>query len=387
MTPAEKTRRSYDRLPYPGIEPSIAEGKGGSLPSQRWIQAVGLPGQGKPARVLVAGCGTGAEAFVLRRRLPKAEIVAVDFSPRSIEVARRIQRAAKIARPVVFDVADLTDPDLAAKVGKDFDLVTCHGVLSYIPDPAQALKSLATCLRPQGALYLGVNGGSHPATRLRPWLDTLGLDVDAMQDERRLRELLGVWDALYDDDLRGLSSMSPSYLASDVCGPHFNNWELARWRSEAARSGWEIAGTWLLPLAIRLTMDGARHRPLFPRGIGELASVLDQARPAGFHRILLRKASAIGDGIRWTGLYTPRFREAAGTASVPVVLDSAVFNLGQDWMLTRRQANALRELVAAGAAPKGWAGRWGTGEAARRILWQWEAFGAVTRDGRDGAAK
>ena len=47
----------------------------------------------------------------------------------------------------------------------------------------------------------------------------------------------------------------------------------------------------------------------------------------------------------------------------------------------------LRELVAAGAAPKGWAGRWGTGEAARRILWQWEAFGAVTRDGRDGAAK
>ena len=335
-------------------------------------------------RALDVACGPGTVARVLARVLgPNGIVAASDSSPTMIARAES-KPPVKGGAPIAYTVspaAPLPYPD------QSFDLVTCHGVLSYIPDPGQALKSLAPCLRPQGALYLGVNGGSHPATRLRPWLDTLGLDVDAMQDERRLRELLGVWDALYDDDLRGLSSMSPSYLASDVCGPHFNNWELARWRSEAARCGWEIAGTWLLPLAIRLTMDGARHRPLFPRGIGELASVLDQARPAGFHRILLRKASAVGDGIRWTGLYSPRFREAAGTSSVPVVLDSAVFNLGQDWMLTRRQAGALRELIAAGAAPKGWAGRWGRGEAARRILWQWEAFGAVTRDGRDGAAK
>lgn len=384
MTPAEKTRRSYDRLPYPGTEPSIVDGKGGSLPSLKWFQAIGLPGQAKPARVLVAGCGTGAEAFVLRRQLPRAEIVAVDFSPRSIAVARRLQKSAKLARPISFDVADLTDPGLAEKVGTDFDLITCHGVLSYIPDPGQALTSLAPCLRPHGALYLGVNGGSHPATRLRPWLDALGIDVDAMQDERRLRELLGVWDALYDDDLRGLAAMSSSYLASDVCGPHFNNWELARWRAEAARSGWEIAGTWLLPLAIRLTMDAARHRPLFPRGVGDLAGVLDQARPAGFHRILLRKASAIGDVPRWSGLYSARFRETAKASTVPVVLASAVFNLGQDWTLTRRQADALRELIATGTAPAGWSGRWGRSEAARRILWQWEAFGAMTRSNAGG---
>ena len=84
MTPAEQTRRSYDRRPYPGAEPGIVAGKGGSLPSLKWIQAIGRPGRPKPERVLVAGCGTGAEAFVLRRQLPKAEIVAVDFSPRSM---------------------------------------------------------------------------------------------------------------------------------------------------------------------------------------------------------------------------------------------------------------------------------------------------------------
>ena len=381
VTSFEKVKRNYERLPYPGADPRIVEGKGGSLPPLRWTQGLGRPGQPKPERGLVAGCGTGAEACVIRRHLPKAEIVAVDFSPRSIAVAHRLQRAAKLARPITFAVADLTDPELPAKLGDGFDLITCHGVLSYIPEPAKALENFAAVLRPGGALYLGVNGESHPALRLRAWLAGFGLDVETLSEERRLREVLKIWDALHDDDLQGFASMSPSYLASDVCGSHFNNWPLARWRTLANQSGWELAGSWLLPLALRLLMTDDTHRSLFPAGLGELAERLDQARPAGFHKLLLRRAEppvrTSEQALRWTGIYSPRFLKPTAAGRIPVVLHSSLFNLSQDWSLTSRQAEALRELVAAGVTPKGWLTKWGRSEAARRILWLWAGFGAV----------
>lgn len=365
----------------------MVDGKGGSLPPLRWMQSLGRPGQARPERVLVAGCGTGAEAFVVRRQLPRAEIVAVDFSPRSIAVARRLQRSAKWAQPIDFQVADLTSPGLAAQTGGNFDLITCHGVLSYIPEPAPVLQNFAASLRPGGALYLGVNGESHPATRLRPWLAGFGLDVEFMTDPRRLRELLGVWDTLHDDDLGGLAGMSASYLASDVCGSHFNNWPLARWRSAARLGRWELAGSWLLPLALRLMMEGEKHRQLFPTGLGELAERLDQARPAGFHKLILRRAETAARGsiaakerdevLHWTGLYSVRFVKTPATGKVRVVLHAPVFNLSQDWLLAPGPAAALRRLVETGTTSAGWWRQWGRSEAARRILWLWTGFGAV----------
>jgi SAM-dependent methyltransferase len=89
VSSAERIRLGYERFPYPGNElAALIEGKG-SLPALNWMQGIGRPGSLKPQRVLVAGCGTGVEAFRLRRELPNAEIVAVDFSPRSIAVARK----------------------------------------------------------------------------------------------------------------------------------------------------------------------------------------------------------------------------------------------------------------------------------------------------------
>lgn len=388
VTPAAQTRQTYERLPYPGTNPSMAAGKGGSLPSLKWMQALGRPDYSSPERVLVAGCGTGLEAFAIRRQLPKAEIVAVDFSPRSIAIARRLQRSAGAGKPIAFQVADLADSNLGKEIGGGFDLITCHGVLSYIPNPSKVLQNFAAVLRPGGALYLGVNGESHPATRLRPWLASFGLEVDVLREERRLRELLGVWDALHDDGLRELATMSASYLAGDVCGPHFNNWPLARWRAEARRGGWEIAGSWVLPLALHLMTAGERYLPLYPAGIGELAERLDQARPAGFHKLILRRTNSgrsndsknrVNEGrLLWTGLYSARFQKTPRSAASTVTLHSSILNLRLNWPLTPRQAAALRTLIATGTISPEWMNQWGRTDTARRTLWLWSALGIVT---------
>ncbi len=377
LSSAERIKEGYERFPYPGNDVAALIERGGSMPALKWMQGIGRPGLARPRRVLVAGCGTGVEAFRLRRQWPRAEIVAVDFSPRSIAVARRLERKVRGGAAIGFLVGDLTDADLAEKLGGDFDLITCHGVLSYIPQPGRALAVLAKCSAPGGALYLGVNGAGHPATALRPWLESLGLGVAELKDERRLRALLRLWDALHDDDLGELSTMPASYLASDVCGAHFNNWSLARWRAEAAQHGWEIAGTAILAPALRLAMDGGRERPLYPAGVGELAERLDQVRPAGFHRIMLRRAGA-GEGleagghaVRWTGLYAVKL--SAGGARFFCATSGVRF----EDVLTARQRALLQILIEEKVAPPGWARAFGGGDAGRRMLWRWTGLGVV----------
>lgn len=393
MTSEQRTKLSYERHPYPSADLGRLIDQGGELPPVKWMNAIGRPGCALPRRVLVAGCGTGVEAFILRRRLPRAEIVAVDFSPRSIAVAKRFQRTVAEARAIKFRVADLTDANLGKQIGEDFDLITCHGVLSYIPGPKRVLKNLAKCVTPGGALYLGVNGEAHPATRLRPWLEGFGLAVDALRDERRLRELLALWDALNDDGSGELATMSASYLGGDVCGPHFNNWSLAQWRSEANECGWEVAGTDVLAMALQLAVERGNHRVLYPAGSGELAARLDQARPAGFHRFMLRRAKVGALDLRsggrerrvcWSGLYSVRLDDAAAERTTRAVFRCPSLRLRFEWTLTRRQAEALKALVAAEATPPGWAERWARSEADREMLWLWNGIGAVAVD-RGGA--
>ena len=387
MTPAEQTKRSYEQRPYPHPRGHALIRKRGNLPSTQWMLALGRPGLPPPQRLLVAGCGTGAEAFFLRSRFPKAEIVAVDFSPCSIALAQRLQKAAKIAQPIRFLVGDLTETSFVEQTGGEFDLITCHGVLSYLAQPGAALQNLGACLRPDGALYIGVNGAAHPATRLRPWLAGFGLAVDEMRDERRLRELLRLWDTLHGDSDRELATMPAEYLAGDVCGPHFNNWSLGRWRDEARSTGWTVAAVWILPPALRLILEDDRYRPLFPSGLGELAERLDQARPAGFHRILLRRAPGVdldssnpgttSRPLHWTGLYSARLQTTGGSGKVTAKLHSPVWDLDLSSVLSRGQADLVRRMVASGMAFPGWRSQWGRSEAARRLLWLWNGLGIV----------
>ncbi|MBC7369807.1 MAG: class I SAM-dependent methyltransferase [Undibacterium sp.] len=371
MSSAEHIKESYERFPYPGNDlAALIEGKG-SLPALSWMQGIGRPGCVKPQRVLVAGCGTGVEAFLMRSWLPHAEIVAMDFSPRSIAVARQLEKKAKVGRPITFLVGDLTDVQLARKIGRQFDLITCHGVLSYIPEPGRALKVLATCMAADGALYLGVNGAGHPTVALRPWLKSFGVVVDELRDERRVRELLQLWDTLHDDELGEQSTMPSSYLASDVCGGHFNNWPLARWRRAARRTGWEVAGTAVLAPALHIVADDGKEKTLYPAGIGELAERLDQIRPAGFHRIMLRRAKAAVAIWCWTGIYTVKF----GATSARFYAASQGIRFEAE--LTPPQIEALKILVKAKFASESWAKPWTRNDAGRRTLWLWAGLGVV----------
>src|SRR3954470_10411417 len=141
--PAE-VRRIYEGRPYPAADDRVVKDRPWALSPMPWMMALAQQGTRRPVmeRILIAGCGTGHEAFAVKRKLPAAEIVAVDFSPRSIAIARKLQWRNPQFRDIRFRVADLASRGLGGITGRDFDFISCHGVLSYIPNPGRVLRNL-----------------------------------------------------------------------------------------------------------------------------------------------------------------------------------------------------------------------------------------------------
>ena len=282
-------RRLYDERPYPSADERALADARWKLAPLEWINALWRPGCETvlPRRILVAGCGAGNEAFNLRRRVRGARIVAFDFSPRSIALARRLARSAPEMRDIRFVVADLAGPRLAASIGRGFDFISCHGVLSYVPAPERALRNLARCLAPGGALYLGVNGATHPSVRWREALPTFGLELDDFRDSRRLREILRACDAIsFHDTKSRLATKSASYLGGDLFGACIHNLPLAAWLRMARTAGLSLCGSYSCGSSLGPLCQRSLTRVLLPRSRADFCELEEMLLPASFHRLL-----------------------------------------------------------------------------------------------------
>jgi S-adenosylmethionine-dependent methyltransferase len=97
--------------------------------------------------IVDAGGGTGGSAVPLAGQ--GHTVTVIDPSPDSLAAAQR--RAAEMSvqlRAVQGDVGDL-----AAVIGDEgADLVLCHSVLEYVDSPVAAMSTVASVLRPGGAV-------------------------------------------------------------------------------------------------------------------------------------------------------------------------------------------------------------------------------------------
>jgi SAM-dependent methyltransferase len=288
MDIATQIRRNYDRRPYP--PPSMRTSTGG-LP-QEWVNAM-TGNAAEPRHVLVAGCGVGTEAFAIAERFPEAQVVGIDFSGRAIEAARRLQRRSKARERLRFEVADLTSPDVESITGGAFDLVSCHGVLSYVPDLDAALGNIARCMNPDAVLMLGVNGAGHLSIRYRRVLRDAGIDVDRFRDTGEVRELLRVCDALSRYPPVAVADFDASYLAGDIFGPLNQALPLGEWRRRCARSGLHLAAGVGAFFASRDLINRGLHTAMLPRSRADVAEMVDVLHPASFHQLLLTRSAVV----------------------------------------------------------------------------------------------
>jgi SAM-dependent methyltransferase len=321
-----------------------------------WINALWQPSRAFPQRILVAGCGTGNEAFAWCRQFSRSDIVAVDFSPQSVAIARRLQRRAPRLQRIRFLVGDLAAKRFTKIVGHDFDFVSCHGVLSYVPKPERVLENLSRCLNAGGALYLGVNGAQHRSVGGRQFLSAFGFDMTELRDSSRLRQLLKLCDAILEN--RGAHSLAEkpaSYLAGDLFGPLIRNLPLSDWISMARNAGLYFQSSYSAYRALRYTMEQDFPQFLIPRSRWELCELVEQLAPTGFHRILFTKRPPVNPPwqnrdalLTWrpilTKLYTVHLpkRSHRWQALRVVTMKSPSTNTRLDWQMPEWELEILR---------------------------------------------
>lgn len=102
-------------------------------------------------RVLEIGCGLGNDLSRFARG--GAVVSGIDLSPRAIELA--IVNFAQRGLPGTFQVMDGEALDLP---DESFDVVYCHTVLHFTPDPGQMIREIHRVLKPDGvAILMTVN--------------------------------------------------------------------------------------------------------------------------------------------------------------------------------------------------------------------------------------
>jgi SAM-dependent methyltransferase len=353
-----QTRKVYEKYPYPATDKSVLTSRRWNLAPMEWIQALWRPNDRvlDLRRILVAGCGTGREAFALQRRFPKAQIVAVDFSPRSIEIARGLQRSARAMRNIRFRVADLTSPNLGKITGNKFDFISCHGVLSYVPNPENVLRTLKKLLVADGALHLGVNGAEHFSVRGRSFLPDLGLDLQEPQEGPLLRNVLRLWDAVLEE--KGtfpFAGFPIGYLAGDLFGPLIHNLPLRDWVRAASNAGLHFQASCSSWRALRAVMEGNHYKVLLPRSRSEVCELLAEIRPETFHRILFTRQSPVNppwndwdELLQWRPFLTRLYkvdlpkRGPSWTKLRRVIFKSEPMNTRLEWQMPEWELEILR---------------------------------------------
>lgn len=345
-------RRGYEAFPYPGPERYVRKRRSTCLAPLKWIAAIS--GMAPPKRILVAGCGTGREAFDLRREFPKAEIVGVDFSPRSVARARELQRGERAWRDIRFLVGNLASRGLRAKTGGDFDFTTCHGVLTYIPQPVQVLENLRRCATPEGTLHLGVNGSRHYSVGLRTFLTGMGFDVAALRDFPKARKALRLGDAICANPASARwTGFSAELAASDVFGQLIQNLTLADWLRLTGQAGWHFQGSLHTQQDLgNLWQTEVCHR-LAPRSRADVCQLAEALDPAGFHRLVFTRQPVANPPwtdaralLEWkpapTGLYSVRLPRRPAADLNRMVLKSPALNKQLDWQIPAWGVEMLR---------------------------------------------
>jgi SAM-dependent methyltransferase len=142
--------------------------------------------------ILVAGCGT-TQAAHYALRWPRAKVIGIDVSAKSIAFTQGLKRKHALANLEVHQLA----VERAGELGQSFEYVVCTGVLHHLSDPDAGLRALHDVLEPTGSLNVMVYApyGRAGVYMLQGYCRRLGIGTT----EREVRDLAASLKALPPD--------------------------------------------------------------------------------------------------------------------------------------------------------------------------------------------
>src|SRR5262245_20889656 len=162
MSTNDPVHAQYEVLPYPARDPRyvrvrLAVSLHDHPPVLNHDCFSGRLSFGPGLWLLVAGGGTGDGTVFLAEQLrgADAEVVHLDFSRASLDIARRRAEVRGLANIRWVHDSLLNLPRLA--LGK-FDYINCSGVLHHLADPDEGLRALLGALADDGAIGMLLYG-------------------------------------------------------------------------------------------------------------------------------------------------------------------------------------------------------------------------------------
>jgi ubiquinone/menaquinone biosynthesis C-methylase UbiE len=162
----------------------------------RWSKRVGVQfldwlDPPKNLKWIEAGCGNGAFTEELIAHCAPLEVTALDPSEGQLKFART-RPAAKMAKFQIGDAQSLPFPD------KTFDAAVMALVITFIPDPAKAIRELTRVVRPGGtvATYMwDIAGGGLPLAPIGRAFKAMGKDYARVSETAAKRDVMqSLWE-------------------------------------------------------------------------------------------------------------------------------------------------------------------------------------------------
>lgn len=200
VTITEKIRQQFDFGPYPrvSVEQSPKE-DANLLFIHNLVTPYYLNNQQvistEEKIILDAGCGTGWKSLVLAEANPGAQIVGIDLSVKSVELARERLKyhGFKNARFEAIGIEEL--PGL----GLQFDYINCDEVLYLFPNPVKGLQAMKSVLNREGIIRANLHSSIQrfPYFQAQKVFQMMGL-LDSNPEELEIELLQEVMKALKD---------------------------------------------------------------------------------------------------------------------------------------------------------------------------------------------
>ena len=103
------------------------------------------------AKVLDCGCGGGANMKRLLKKYPQGIVKGIDYSPVSVEKAKKVNEDANLNGRCVILQGNVADLIFAAN---QFDLVTAFETIYFWPDLLQSFREVHRVLKPDGMFLI-----------------------------------------------------------------------------------------------------------------------------------------------------------------------------------------------------------------------------------------
>jgi SAM-dependent methyltransferase len=212
----------------------------------------------QPMQIAEIGCGSGYTANVLAAGNPNAQVLGLDYNPAHIAEARSMAAAAGLpnARFEATDLAELDGAELERL--PEFDLVTVHGLWSWVADPVRegVLRLLRRRLKPGGVVLMTYNalpgaGGALGLSRLvRGALQRAGSTAEGIAAARDTVEKLVAAEAVHLHDstwrrllLGEMGEARAGYLLHEFITDHWRPCFFADVRDAMATARCEFVGS------------------------------------------------------------------------------------------------------------------------------------------------